>query len=185
MGVLSAWNCNNIYASAFKDLFLIYLLFSGCRILRTLFIFRPAKVLVQMVHNRKFQPQGFLIFLFLVVCGFSLHCKLKRVRSCLLPWERHSSVSNSLFGKIPVWQCHPNNRVSSFSEVNRAKATFPTITDFPHVNHLILFWANLQLLNTLVQLKVFMWSNWLFLLTLFDVTLWNGSKVLISSASVL
>ena len=53
----------------FKNLFPIYInivwYVMVCHILRTLFIFRLEKVLVQMVYNRKFQPQEFLISWFL------------------------------------------------------------------------------------------------------------------------
>ena len=51
------------------------ILFSRAHLLRTLFIFRLEKVLVQMVHNRKFQPQRFLIFWFLYTGFYCIGCR--------------------------------------------------------------------------------------------------------------
>ena len=59
-------NCNipsiSILDNRFLNTYFLDILFSRAHILRTLFIFRLAKVLVWMVHNRKFQRQGCLTF---------------------------------------------------------------------------------------------------------------------------
>ena len=54
-----------ILGGRFFKTYFLDILFSGAYLLRTLSIFRLEKVLVWMVHNRKFQPQRFLIFWFL------------------------------------------------------------------------------------------------------------------------
>ena len=48
-------------------------MFNTGHILRTLFIFRMEKVLVQMVHNKNFQPQVFFIFVSYIRVFTAMH----------------------------------------------------------------------------------------------------------------